>query len=169
MLVGLRREVGTSPDEASKPDEKLNEQCSGIRLGVRLYQSHSESIILATNAERNLEEARTTGEYQSFARAAYGFQESLDLWEGNDRARLLLAETEHDYANCAFGKEDYDLAASLLRSDNPEHAVLLDKVEHARQERDARQRLLRNFRRIAAALVLAVIADSTASVLVVST
>ena len=81
---------------------------------IRVYQSHSESLVLTAHANQNLQKARAANDYQLFARALYGFQESLTLWDQNHRARLLLTETQRDYATCALDKGDLDLAASLL-------------------------------------------------------
>src|SRR6476620_7200530 len=102
---------------------------------VRVYQSHSESLVLSAHANQNLQKARTSKDYQLFARALYGFQESLTLWDQNHRARLLLAETQRDYATCALEKSDLDLAASLLDSTHEEHEPLIKQIDKARAER----------------------------------
>ena len=70
--------------------------------------------MLTAHANQNLQKARESNDYQLFARALYGFQESLTLWDANHRARTLLTETQRDYATCALDKGDLDLAASLL-------------------------------------------------------
>ena len=71
---------------------------------VRVYQSHSESLILSAHANQNLQKARAANDYPLFARALYGFQESLTLWDANHRAKLLLTETQRDYATCRAGQ-----------------------------------------------------------------
>lgn len=124
---------------------------------IRVYQSHSESLVLTAHANQNLQKAREAGDYQLFARALYGFQESLTLWDANQRARVLLGETQRDYGQCALDKGDLDLAASLLVKDNPEHAAILAKIDKARAERDARQRRLRLAKQAVAALLLIVV------------
>lgn len=128
---------------------------------VRRYQSHSESLVLTAHANQNLQKARTSGDYALYARALYGFQESLTLWDANHRARKLLAETQSDYARCALEKGDLDLAASLLQSENADQQPLLDEIEAARTERDARARRLRLAKRAVAALVATVLATIT--------
>lgn len=129
-----------------------------LQEAIRVYQSHSESLVLTVHASQSLERARETNDYQQFARAQYGFQEALALWDANERARVLLAEAQHDYAQCALGKGDFDLAASLLDAGNSQHAALLSRVEAARAERDARQRRLRYAKRMVAALLVIVVA-----------
>ncbi|MEX2307121.1 MAG: protein kinase [Pirellulales bacterium] len=135
---------------------------------VRTYQSHSESLVLTAHANQNLHKARASNDYQLFARALYGFQESLTLWDGNGRARALLTETKRDYAKCALDKGDFDLAASLLDPTDGEHQALLKQVEAGRAERDARQRRLRLAKRAVAALVAIVVVTITVAYFQVS-
>jgi hypothetical protein len=134
---------------------------------VRTYQSHSESLVLTAHANQNLQKARASNDYQLFARAMYGFQESLTLWDSNHRARALLAETRRDYATSALNNGDLDLAASLLDSADAEHQELLGKINAARKERDARQRRLRLAKRAVAALLATVVATITIGLIMV--
>src|SRR4029079_6854352 len=46
---------------------------------IRLYQSHSESLVLTAHANQNLQKARQSQDYPLFARALYGCQEALSL------------------------------------------------------------------------------------------
>jgi WD40 repeat protein/serine/threonine protein kinase len=130
---------------------------------IRTYQSHSESLVLTAHANQNLQKARTSQDYQPFARALYGFQESLTLWSGNQRARDLLTETQRDYATCALEKGDFDLAASLLDTSHEEHQALMKRIDAARTERDARQRRLRRAKQAVMGLTAAVVAIISAA------
>lgn len=130
---------------------------------IRTYQAHSESLVLTAHANLNLQKARESGDYPLYARALYGFQESLNLWSANDRARILLGETQRDYATCALDKGDFDLAASLLDEHNPQQTELLQKINVARAERDLRQRRLKRAKQAVAALVAAVVMIITAA------
>jgi WD40 repeat protein/serine/threonine protein kinase len=123
---------------------------------IRVYQSHSESLVLTANANQNLQKARAANDYPLYARALYGFQESLTLWDENHRAQLLLTETQRDYATCALEKGDLDLAASLLDSSHEEHEPIIKRIDKARAERDARQRRLR-LAKFAVAALLAIV------------
>ncbi|HEX3599616.1 MAG TPA: protein kinase, partial [Lacipirellulaceae bacterium] len=125
---------------------------------VRVYQSHSESLVLSAHANQNLQKALAANDYQLFARALYGFQESLALWDANHRARSLLTETQRDYAKSALEKGDLDLAASLLDAKQAEHQALMKRIEKARAERNARQRRLRLAKQAVAALIVGIIA-----------
>ncbi len=143
--------------------EDRYESVKDFQEGIRTYQAHSESLVLTAHANLNLQNARESGDYQLFARALYGFQESLNLWSANDRAGVLLVETQSDYAKCALDKGDFDLGASLLDEHNPKHAELLAKINVARADRDQRQRRLRRAKQAVAALVAAVVTIITIS------
>jgi WD40 repeat protein len=129
---------------------------------VRIYQSHSESLVLTAHANQNLQNARAANDYKLFARALYGFQESLTLWDGNQRARTLLKETQFDYANCALNNGDLDLAGTLLDTSHEDHQALMTKIEAARKERDARQRRLKMAKIAVGALAAGIILTTTA-------
>jgi len=135
---------------------------------IRTYQNHSESLVLTAHANLNLQKARESGDYQLYARALYGFQESLNLWSSNDRARMLLAETQFDYAKAAHDKGDYDLGASLLDEKVPKQAELLAKINVARADRDQRQRRLRRAKQAVAALAAAIVTIITVSLFLVN-
>ena len=122
---------------------------------IRSYQSHSESIILSTRAQQDLADAQKTGNYETFARALFRFQEAHALWSDNDRAREGITETSLAYAECAFGKGDYDLGASVLVPGEPRHTNLLRQIETAQHEREARQRRLKAARRLVGLLTVA--------------
>lgn len=128
-----------------------------FQAAVRAYQSHSESVVLSARAEDDLTDAEQTKNYQTFARALFGFQEAVALWSGNTRAAQRLIEAKLAYARAATAKEDYDLGASLLDAHEPRHAELRKKITAAQKERDARQARLRMLRRVAAGLVLTVL------------
>jgi WD40 repeat protein/serine/threonine protein kinase len=128
---------------------------------VRVYQSHSESLVLSAHANQNLQKARAANDYQLYARALYGFQESLTLWDANHRAKLLLTETQRDYAKSALEKGDLDLASSLLDAKHPEHQALITRIDKARAERNARQRRLRLAKMAVAGLLATVVTTVT--------
>ncbi|HEX5470570.1 MAG TPA: protein kinase, partial [Lacipirellulaceae bacterium] len=136
---------------------------------IRTYQSHSESLVLTAHANQNLQKTRTSKDYQLFARALYGFQESLTLWDLNHRARALLKETQRDYATCALEKGDLDLAASLLDANVTEHQPLITRINKARTERDARQRRLRMAKFAVAALAAGIIVTTSVGLYFVNT
>jgi WD40 repeat protein/serine/threonine protein kinase len=151
---------------ATKQDDRY-QTVKELQEAIHVYQSHSESLVLTAHANQNLQKARAGNDYQLFARALYGFQESLTLWDQNHRARTLLRETQHDYAACALEKGDLDLAASMLDTSHSEHQSLMTRIEKARKERDARQRRLR-MAKMAVAALLAVVVTTVSIAFVVA-
>ncbi|MFG0334982.1 MAG: protein kinase, partial [Maioricimonas sp. JB049] len=110
---------------------------------LRGYLSHSESIVLSVRAEHDLAEAVAADDYTVFSKAVFGFEEAIDLWDGNREARDGLVRARQAYANSALHKGDYDLGLSLLDRKNPSHGPLVSRLEAARNERQARQQRLK--------------------------
>lgn len=137
------------------------ESVPAFQKAIQDYQSHSESIALLNHAREQLARAKETGDYQDYARALFGCQEALALWDGNRSAAAEVSTTKIAYATCAKAREDFDLAASLLDAGDPEHADLLREVQAGKREREARIRRLRNAKRIALALIVLIFAVVT--------
>ena len=114
-----------------------------FQKAINGYLAHSESISLANKAERQLAEARQTENYETFAESVYGFQASIEHWPENERATKGLEQAKLAYAQTAYNKGDYDLAASLLDPQLSEHATLLEHIRSAHEERKVKQRRLR--------------------------
>ena len=128
-----------------------------LQDAIRHYQSHAESILLSDRAQEQLDAARESGDYQQFAGAVHGFKEALALWDGNRDAQAGLPTARLAYARCADAKEDFDLAASLLDDNDPEHRSILASIESKRRERKHRQQRLKAMKRLAVGLVALVI------------
>jgi WD40 repeat protein/tRNA A-37 threonylcarbamoyl transferase component Bud32 len=140
---------------ATKPEDRYASTLD-LQAAIRGYLAHSESIALSARAEEDLEEAKKSNEYQAYARALFGFEEAVELWDGNARAREYLAKTKLAYASTALDKGDFDLGASLLIAGDPEHEAVASRIEAAKREREARQQRLKNAKRIAVGLVATV-------------
>ena len=113
---------------------------------IREYRAHAESIQLAAEAAAMGKAAEKAADYDSFARALHGFEAALTLWEENEDARQGRDETALDYARCAFRKEDYDLALSLLDPESDAHSSLRRRIEEARADRHRRTRAVRRLK-----------------------
>lgn len=125
-----------------------------LSWAVRAYLTHRDSITLLTTAEADLKQAKQTGDYETFAKARFGFEEALKLWDGNPRARSRLEETRTAYAQCALAKTDLDLALSLLDPALPGHSEIWADVTRSMQERDAHQKRLKSAKRTGLALAV---------------
>jgi len=132
---------------ATQPQDRYP-SVQALQQAIRDYQSHSESISLATRAETDLTEAVESENYELFSRALFGFQEALSLWPENTTAQEGVTKTTLSYANIAYAKGDYDLGLSLLNEQEPSHATLIESIRSAQSERDARQHRLRTAKRV---------------------
>src|SRR5262249_15242026 len=117
------------------------------------YQSHIESIALGSRAQDDLEEARRSDKYDTFARSLFAFQEAYSLWDGNARAKSGIIEAALAYADSAERKGDFDLGLSLVSKDEPAHVEVIERLIKSRTERESRQRRLRTARRVGVGLV----------------
>ncbi len=151
-----RRAMATRPEDRHAGVQAFQES-------VRQYQSHSESIVLTGSASQSLERASEQDDYDLFARAVYGFQEAISLWEGNRQAEQMLSTARVVYAQNALGKGDLDLGISLLDAEDERHAEALDQLLAARRERQSRQRRLRLLKGVVAALLCTVAGIVTVS------
>jgi len=140
-----------------------------FQTAIREYHSHMESIALSTRADSEFSQARTSGDYQRFSKAVFGFEEALALWAGNVRARTGVSEARLAYATTAKQRGDFELGASLLDPAIPQHATLQTELELAQRERAARQKWLSRFKRIAAGLAAAVVATISVALVMVTT
>lgn len=111
---------------------------------VRECQAHGESLDVARLAGEALGRAQKSGEYEQYVRALNGFEQALELWDGNDKARIEGDKARLIYATTALERGDYDLSLSLSeKSDAPNAAELVQKALKGKRERDNRRRLVR--------------------------
>ncbi len=145
---------------ASNPADRY-QTVGDFQNAIRTYQSHTESIALASRAAEDLADARQGGNYESYSRALFGYQEAYNLWDGNSRAKEGAIEAAHAYALAAYDKGDYDLGLSLLDPQEAQHRELIGKLKEAQAERSSRQARLRAARRVGVVLVGLILAIVT--------
>ncbi len=132
---------------------------------IRAYQSHAQSILIAKRASKDLRQAgrlvdskspETTELYALFSSAQYGYQNALDLWDGNRKAARRLRKSQRMFAKAAYGNGDYDLALSMLDGSSDEDAGLRRSIASSQKSRNARVAWFRTLQyATAASLVLA--------------
>ena len=106
-----------------------------FQSAIRQYQSHSESIVPLDPRSSTISKApEQSGDYQTYSRALFAFQEAAALWDGNVKAHSGISVAKLAYARRAMTKEDFDLAASLVDATDPAH------IEVHRQVVDAQRR-----------------------------
>lgn len=123
-----------------------------FQAALRGFESHLESIAASVRARDGSVRAQQVGDYDGFAQALFGFQNALDLWNGNMDARAGLCETRVAYAEAALLKGDYELGLSIIAADTDENAGLRQRLLDAQREQDGRQQRLRSLRRTALSL-----------------
>ncbi len=141
---------------ANAPEDRYHD-VPAFQAAVREYQAHSESIKLVGHASANMTKAAETQDYELYARALYGLEESLTLWPANKRAGSLLSTARLDYARLALAKGDFDLGAGLLDPAAPDHQEVLGQLQSGLRERESRQRRIKALKGAVAALILSVI------------
>lgn len=134
---------------------KMSERPQTVRdfqQAIREYQSHSESLALLQRAEDRLQAARVSKDYEELSRSVFEFDEAVELWDGNERAKQGGLAARIAYAEIARERDDLELADSILLDDEPSHAELKAKLHVEIAEEKARRRRLRAARRIMAAM-----------------
>ncbi|MFW5751017.1 MAG: protein kinase domain-containing protein [Planctomycetota bacterium] len=110
-----------------------------FRDAVAAHDRHAESRELAGRAQQAFDRAAVSGDYELFNRAIFGFEAALELWDNNASAREHLSRARRSYAAFALGRDDLDLAASLLDPDDPAHGDMLGRLSAARERRRREQ------------------------------
>ncbi|QEF99880.1 Serine/threonine-protein kinase PknD [Stieleria maiorica] len=139
-----------------------------FQQAIRSYRSHSESIAISTAAEREHQRAVETSRYESFSRSAHGFEQALELWDGNQAAAEGLARCRIDHATAAYDNGDYDLGLSLLDASNSDHLDLIEKLNEGLRQRELRSVRLHLFRRLVAASVLFILVGGSIALYVIN-
>jgi WD40 repeat protein/serine/threonine protein kinase len=122
---------------ATLPDDRYA-SVQEFQAAIRSYRAHAESISLARRAQEDLDRASSSKDYGDYARAVFGYEEAVDLWNGNANAATGLLEAKLAYAEAASEKQDYDLGLSLLTEDDARHKPLVSKLRREQKSRNAR-------------------------------
>ncbi|PQO38948.1 hypothetical protein C5Y96_03490 [Blastopirellula marina] len=124
---------------ATSPKLRFN-SVALLQEEVRKYQSTAQSIELTNTAQKELETAKETENYELFSRAMFGFEDALKLWSENDAADRGIHEARQEYAKCALKKADYDLGLQLVSPADPDEAPIYHDLVTAKAdaERTAR-------------------------------
>jgi len=148
---------------ATSPSDRFPDAVA-FQNAIRECLAHAESIRLTDFALTELTAAKQEFNYRRFERALLAFEEAIEMWGGNVRARSARREAALSYAQLAFERGDYELAERQLseliqlepESTSKESSELLTRIRAAREERDGRVLRLKRARQIAAGLAAAV-------------
>jgi len=156
---------------ATKPDDRYP-SVKEFQQALRDYQAYHESIRLTDLARHQMDRASDTRKYEDYARAVFGFEEALELWSDNSGARQGLAEARLVYARQASANGDFDLALSLLDTDDaqsaPQCVQLIASIRQAQHQRDQQHRRMKLFRRAAVFLLIVILLGSVTAAVVIN-
>jgi serine/threonine protein kinase len=124
---------------ATHPDDR-HQGVQELQTAVREHMVHSESITLAAIAEKHLERAQHYDSDEEYAKALFGFEESIRLWDRNKWAINNLGAARLAYAHHAMSKENFDLAYSLLDEHDLAHQKLRADIANTIKQRSAPQK-----------------------------
>lgn len=145
---------------AAEPENR-HRTVQDFQQAVRAYLSHSQSARLADQADMDTAKALATGEYHHYAEALFGYREAVKLWTGNRRGIEGMSRVKLKYAEAAKLKGDYDLALSLLDSEDRSHTALSRQIRQAKSRRQARRILIKALSISSAGMTLLVIITLT--------
>lgn len=152
---------------ATDPEDRYKSATEFIDA-IKSYQRHAQSLLITRRATDDLEHAEqklteggapaATATYALFSRAQHGYQNALDLWPENRRAKRQLVKAQRRYAEVAYGAGDLDLALTLLDPKREEDAPLRSEVERTIRRRKTRETWFTRLQyATAASLVLALV------------
>jgi WD40 repeat protein/tRNA A-37 threonylcarbamoyl transferase component Bud32 len=151
----------------ARPEDRYRD-VRAFQAAIRDYQSHSESVLLASHAAQQRERAIEARDRDLMGRALYGFQEALSVWSGNTTAAEGVVETQRDLGQLAFDAGDYDYAVSVLRADEPRHQPLRQQAQKAIQTRESQLSRVRWLQRISAVLAVLIVLGSLVAALIIN-
>jgi WD40 repeat protein/serine/threonine protein kinase len=151
---------------ATKPEDRYA-TTQEFQQAVRGYLAHAESISLEERARGELGKARGTQQYSDYARAMFGFEQAIDLWSGNTKAKEGLGESQLAYAEHALAKQDYELGISLLSQEDENQRPLYARLRKAQDEQESRKARLAWMKRVAAGLLAVIFIGGAAAFTVI--
>ncbi|PCJ56933.1 MAG: hypothetical protein COA79_17495 [Planctomycetota bacterium] len=141
---------------ATKPEDRYS-TVRDFQGAIREYQSHLESVLLSTQAEKTLNIAAKTKSYADYSRSMFTFEQSLELWDQNHVALNGVSVARLAYANCAYHKGDFAQAESLLKEAKLLRTPLGKSVLISLKEQKERIKRVKTLTRMAIILAASVI------------
>ena len=114
--------------------------------GVRQYRRHAESVTMTQRAQEALEVAMRDGDYDSFSRSIFGFQDAIDLWPENQAAVQGLAHSRLEFGRHALEDNNLQLALRVLDPGIPAEAEYVTEAKkrlRVERAKDRRMKVLR--------------------------
>jgi len=123
-----------------------------LQEAIHLYEDHHESLSLTSLARQHLDTAQSNLNYEMFNQAVFAFRQAVEMWGENKTALAGLSKAQRAYGQCAFDKQDLDLALSILDPKNTAHVSLIEQVQNAIALREDRKKKIILFKNTALGL-----------------
>jgi len=120
------------------------ETVDDLSSAVKVYENRLSSIELRHRAYDVLAVAKNNSDYDEFQRARFGFEESLEKWEGNSRSKQGLRDAQLSCAELALKDQNFDLGIQMI--ENPqtdEEKDLKSRLVEGKAKRDRQKKLVR--------------------------
>ena len=115
-----------------------------LKDALKSYESRRQSIELRDRAFQLLEEARDASDYDTYQKAKFGFEESLELWPENPTAQQGLEQTRLSCATLALNDQNFDLGLDMLNvTSTDEEVEVKGQLQVGKRKRDNRKSLIR--------------------------
>lgn len=161
MQAIIAASLGRIPDLPESTPDELKDICTRclsldgnerypsvqtLRAALEAYLEHKQSLTLFHKAADKLRALKTLSQqtplpndlktqcYHDYALTLASLRQSLELWDGNTKARKTLTEARLAYAQQALTEGDLGLASSQaaqLDPDEPAHKQLLTSIDQA--------------------------------------
>ena len=115
-----------------------------LKDALKSYESRRQSIELRDRAFQLLDEARDSSDYDTYQKAKFGFEESLQLWPENPTAQQGLEQTRLSCATLALNDQNFDLGLDMLNvTSTREEEDVKGQLQVGKRKRDNRKSLIR--------------------------
>jgi WD40 repeat protein len=124
-------------------DGKHLETIEELSAAIEQYENRSLSIDLRQRADELLEQAKKAADYDDYQRARFGYEESIQKWDGNQLAIEGLRDSKVSCAKQALVDQNFDLGLDVLQeADGSEEQEIRQQLLDGKRIRDRRKRLV---------------------------
>ena len=120
------------------------ETVDALLAAIKKYETRILSIELRKRADELLETAKENSDYDDYQRARFGFEESLEKWDGNRAAESGLRDARLSCAELALKDQNFELGINMLEAPHTEDELSLkQQLTHGKNRRDRQKKLVR--------------------------
>ena len=134
---------------------------AAFQQAIRDSRQHAESNLLTERASHALPMAIEQQEYDRFNNILYMLSEAIELWPDNNSAAKLKRSTSLALAEAALHKGDVEYCLEIIHSAGLEDATITQQAEQAIAEQQRREKRAKQFRWVAAVLLVSLMGLGT--------